>query len=152
MAAITVFLVYFDCFDSHPNGIFSVDTLKVFISHHHESINIPIALFESTLATSLLIWPLQALGDKRNEQHPFGIKIILIVLILVAIPLALGHHAGLFINPVADLGPRLFALVVGWGSQAFSSNHYFFWIPLVGPMLGSAFAVLTYNLIISNNW
>lgn len=40
-----------------------------------------------------------------------------------------------------DLGPRLFAaFVYGW-QEVFQANNYFFWIPIVGPIVGAIIGV-----------
>jgi aquaporin-7 len=58
---------------------------------------------------------------------------------------------GYAINPARDLGARLFTLIAGWGWQTFSEGNYFFWVPIIAPMMGSFFATVIYTLIISNN-
>ena len=64
----------------------------------------------------------------------------------------LRYNSGYAINPARDLGPRIFTLIGGWGTQVFSAGRYFFWIPIVAPMVGSLVATLFYTLLISNNW
>ena len=54
-------------------------------------------------------------------------------------------------NPARDLGPRLIALIL-FGSEAFSGVSYFFWIPLVAPLLGGVVGALTYLLLVSAHW
>ena len=46
------------------------------------------------------------------------------------------------INPARDFGPRCMASFI-WGTRAFvgwpdDNSYYFFWNPLVGPMIGGA--------------
>lgn len=43
------------------------------------------------------------------------------------------------------MGPRLFgAFVYGW-HEVFSVQNYFFWVPLVGPILGAIVGVWLYQ-------
>ena len=44
------------------------------------------------------------------------------------------------------------ALMAGWGGETFSAGNYYFWIPLLSPMMGSCFGVVLYAIFISNNW
>ncbi len=40
-----------------------------------------------------------------------------------------------------DLGPRLFAaFIYGW-KEVFQAHNYFFWIPIVGPIVGAIIGV-----------
>ncbi len=52
-----------------------------------------------------------------------------------------------------DFGPRLFsAFVYGW-NDVFRANDYYFWVPIVGPILGGTIGVWVfhcYALIIKN--
>jgi len=43
------------------------------------------------------------------------------------------------------LGPRLFgAFVYGW-NEVFRANNYYFWVPIVGPILGGIIGVWLYQ-------
>lgn len=53
------------------------------------------------------------------------------------------------VNPARDFSPRLFTCIAGWGGQVFSTNNYFFWIPLVSPLVGATFAVFIYFIVVS---
>ena len=55
------------------------------------------------------------------------------------------------LNPVRDLGPRVAAALSGWGWDAFTRGHYFFYVPIVGPMIGALVAVIIYSIFIGNN-
>ena len=67
---------------------------------------------------------------------------------------AFSVNAGGAINPVRqlcikpvkysflrDLGPRLFgAFVYGW-NDVFVTHNYFFWVPIIGPIVGAILGV-----------
>ena len=40
-----------------------------------------------------------------------------------------------------DFGPRLFASVVYGFASVFRAHHYFFWVPILGPIVGAILAV-----------
>ena len=58
---------------------------------------------------------------------------------------------GFAINPARDFAPRMFTLIFGWGVKVFTAGSYFFWIPIVAPMVGAVFAVFFYEFFIGNN-
>jgi glycerol uptake facilitator protein len=70
-----------------------------------------------------------------------------------AIGLTFGTNAGYAINPARDFGPRLFTYFEGWGSIAFPGTFQWFsgywWIPIVGPLIGGVAGVGVYDLLIT---
>ncbi|ORX68886.1 aquaporin-like protein, partial [Basidiobolus meristosporus CBS 931.73] len=52
------------------------------------------------------------------------------------------------INPAGDFCGRAVAAMVGYGSEVFSANSYYFWITLIGPFLGASLGGLFYRLFI----
>jgi hypothetical protein len=59
----------------------------------------------------------------------------------------LGFTTGIALNPARELGPRLFGLFV-YGESAFSNNHYYFWIPVVAPILGALGGCIVYDIFV----
>ena len=53
--------------------------------------------------------------------------------------------AGYAINPARDLGPRLFTYLEGWGPNAFPGPHGYWWVPILGPLVGGAIAPFIYD-------
>lgn len=106
---------------------------------------------DQVIGTFFLIIVVLAVSDKKNVEIPHGTKAIILGLTLIAIGVSFGHNCGYAINPARDLGPRLFTLIAGWGDKTFTTGNYFFWIPIVGPMVGSLIACVFYYLFISGN-
>ena len=48
----------------------------------------------------------------------------------------------------ADFGPRLFAFFEGWGSNAFPGPYGYWWVPILGPLVGGAVAPFIYDFFI----
>jgi glycerol uptake facilitator protein len=96
--------------------------------------------------TFVLIFCILFLIDQRNEARPnpaFAPVIIgLLVGGLVAIEAPLTMTA---INPARDLGPRLFALVAGWGKIAFPAPRNGWWIPSVATVTGGLIGAAVYR-------
>ncbi len=74
---------------------------------------------------------------------------ILVGATVLVIGIAFGFNAGYAINPARDLGPRLFTFVAGWGSEVFRAGYFWWWIPIVGPLVGGVLGVWTYDLLIT---
>lgn len=50
-----------------------------------------------------------------------------------------------YVLKARDFGPRLFAaFIYGW-NNVFQAHCYFFWIPIVGPILGAIIGVWLYE-------
>jgi glycerol uptake facilitator-like aquaporin len=105
---------------------------------------------DQVVATTLLIIIVLAVGDKRNVEMPHGTAAIIMGLTVVLIGTSFAYNCGYAINPARDFGPRLFTAMAGWGSQVFTAGHYFFWIPIVGPLVGSVLGTFIYLILISN--
>ena len=47
-------------------------------------------------------------------------------------------------NPARDFGPKMFAVLAGWGSGALGPDMYF-WVPIVGPIIGAILAGFVFD-------
>lgn len=108
------------------------------------------ALFDQILGTALLVGLIFAVTDTRNTSPLSNLAPFIIGLIVVAIGLSFGADAGYAINPARDFGPRLFASLAGWGSAVYSAGNYYFWVPIVGPLIGGAVGAFVYDYAIAN--
>lgn len=108
-------------------------------------------LFSEFLGTAILMIGVRTISDRRNAKFQSSLEPFLIGLLVLAIGLSLGGLTGYAINPARDFGPRLAAMVLGWGPAVFQSNNWYFWIPIVGPLLGGIAGVLLYDLAVHPN-
>jgi glycerol uptake facilitator protein len=110
-------------------------------------------LLDQIIGTGILLLLICALIDTRNLAPASNLGPFLIGLIVVVIGLTFGTNAGYAINPARDFGPRLFTYFEGWGAIALPGTFDWFsnywWIPIVGPLIGGIVGVLVYDLIIS---
>jgi glycerol uptake facilitator protein len=113
--------------------------------------NIAGSLLSEVLGTAVLLLGVRAVTDRRNAAPGRGLEPLLVGAIVWAIGLSLGGLTGYAINPARDFGPRLVAYLCGWGSAVFVSHHYYFWIPIVGPLIGGILGIWTYDRIIAPN-
>ncbi|AZM46547.1 aquaporin [Streptomyces sp. WAC 06738] len=110
-------------------------------------------LLDQIVGTGILLLLICALIDKRNTAPMSNLHPFLIGFVVVAIGLSFGTNAGYAINPARDFGPRLLTYFEGWGSIALPGTFDWFsgywWIPIVGPLVGGLAGVAVYDLVIS---
>ncbi len=160
-AALLLFIEYNTGFTSFENnnhitrGSLASAGDNIFFTAPHSTLSgttVPIwnAFFDQVLGTFLLVFLILAITDTRNSPPLSNIAPLIIGFLVVAIGMSFGVDAGYAINPARDFGPRLFAWMAGWGQVAFPGNgagySNYFWVPIVGPLLGGAIAALIYQV------
>ena len=97
--------------------------------------------------------------DMRNSAVGSNLAPLAIGLAVAAIGMSYGPNAGYAINPARDFGPRLLSFFAGWGHVALPGSFnngagfsfsWYFWIPIVGPLIGGTLGVLIYDLFIGD--
>ena len=108
------------------------------------------ALRDQIIGTAILVFVIFALVDIRNQAPLANLAPLLIGLLVVAIGMAWGTDAGYAINPARDFGPRLASFVTGYGT-AWRDQYgkLFFWVPIVGPLIGALVGGGLYQLVVS---
>ncbi len=153
LAAALVFVLYLDAMKSYPHGgMYSMDMAGIFATYPNPNLSVFGGFFDQALATALLVLLVLAVSDKQNEHLSLGTVAFLVGSTITAIGCAFAYNAGYAINPARDLAPRLFTLIAGWGTATFKAGGYFFWIPIVGPLVGSVLGTLLHLTFVSNNW
>lgn len=109
------------------------------------------SLVSEITGTAVLLLGIRALSDRRNAQFRDYFEPMLVGLLVFAIGLSLGGLTGYAINPARDLGPRLAAVLLGWGPAVFQTHGWYFWIPIVGPLIGGVLGVFLYDLLVAPN-
>jgi glycerol uptake facilitator protein len=109
---------------------------------------------DQVLGTALLVGLVFALTDERNTPVHANLGPLLTGLIVVAIGLSFGANAGYAINPARDFGPRMLAWFAGWKDIAMPGNYgnvnTYFWIPILGPLVGAVIGAFIYDGLIRN--
>lgn len=60
-----------------------------------------------------------------------------------------GHLTQVGMNPARDLGPRLVAACLGWGTVAIPGPRWGFWVYVVGPVLGALAGAAMSSLVLA---
>ncbi|PYQ06890.1 MAG: aquaporin [Acidobacteria bacterium] len=133
-------------------GAFTASAAGIFATYPQEFLsNVPGGLVDQVVGTALLILVIFAIGDRRNSAPDAAVAPVLVGLLVVLIGMTFGFNAGYAINPARDLGPRLFTVVAGWGSEVFRAGHHWWWVPIVGPCLGAVLGGAVYDLLITHH-
>jgi glycerol uptake facilitator protein len=107
------------------------------------------AMLVEAFGTAILVLVIFALSDPDNGAAPeptlvpFFVGFTVAILISLFAPIT---QAGW--NPARDFGPRLVALLAGYGSIAIPGPQGGFWIYIVGPILGGVVGGTLYERLI----
>ncbi|GAB2714860.1 MIP/aquaporin family protein [Kitasatospora kifunensis] len=108
------------------------------------------ALRDQVIGTAILLLVILAVTDLRNSPPGANLGGVVIGLLVVAIGMSFGTNAGYAINPARDLGPRLASYLTGydhaWRDQY---GHLYFWVPIIGPLVGGLLGAGLYRLLVS---
>jgi glycerol uptake facilitator protein len=109
---------------------------------------------DQVIGTGFLVLFIFAVTDEYNTPVKGNLAPVVVGFIVVAIGISYGANAGYAINPARDFGPRLLAWIQGWKDIAMPGNYgnvnSYFWIPILGPLLGAAIGALLYDGLIRN--
>lgn len=150
-AALTWF-VYREAFNHFDGGTRLVTGAKatagIFATYPQDYLSIPGGLVDQITGTAILLLVIMAIGDTRNLAPSANIGPLMVGLLVVVLGMCFGMNAGYAINPARDFGPRIFTFLAGWGSEVFRAGNNWFWVPIVGPLIGGVLGATIYDLFI----
>jgi len=114
--------------------------------YHGASIAGP--LIDQIIGTMFLIMIIFALTDALNQPPGGNLGPVLVGALVAAIGMSFGANAGYAINPARDFGPRVFAWLAGWGEVALPGIRSYFWVPIIGPIIGGLAGAFIYDIFI----
>src|SRR5437763_3517274 len=119
----------------------------VFYTGHRPFVGMFGAFGDEFVGTALLVGLILAIVDSRNQPVQANLNPLIIGFLIVAIGASFGANTGYAINPARDFGPRLWIGFVS-GFQSFSVDNFYFWIPIVAPLLGGVVGAFIYDYTI----
>ena len=167
-AAALVMWVYHDAIAAYntaahlvPSAGNALATYSIFATfpaaYFHGSIGGP--FLDEAVGTALLVVGIFAVTDARNSAPTSNLGPLIVGFVVFAVGTSFGANTGYAINPARDFGPRLFAFIAGYGQVAlpgtfnngagFSFSDYF-WIPIIGPLLGGCVGAIVYDFFIGD--
>ncbi|NXF38426.1 AQP3 protein, partial [Nyctibius bracteatus] len=152
MASVTVFGIYYDALHSYTKGNFTVTgptaTASIFATYPSPCVSLLGGFFTEFMATAMLLLGILVIHDEKNNEALKGTQALLTGILVLGIGLGMGMNTGYAINPSRDLPPRVFTAIAGWGTDVFTAGHYWWWVPVIAPSLGSLAGVLIHKLFI----
>ncbi|KAM6967467.1 aquaporin-10a [Aplochiton taeniatus] len=152
MASGLVYLVYYEAIMQFSGGVLTVygpnETASIFATYPPEYLSVTRSFLDQVVGTGMLMLCILSLEEKRNTPAPTELIPPIVAVIVLGIAMSMSANCGGAINPARDLGPRLFTLTAGWGTEVFTCYNYWFWVPLVAPPLGGVLGSTMYLVFI----
>lgn len=153
LASLVVYVTYYEALGAFDGGVRQVTgdlaTAGIWATYPQPFLStFPGGFIDQVVGTALLMGIICALSDARNTPPPAGVAPAAVGLLVVAIGMTFGYNAGYAINPARDLGPRLFTAAFGWGSDVFRAGDYWFWVPIVAPVIGAVLGAWVYDVCV----
>jgi glycerol uptake facilitator protein len=148
-AGILYFVYHGALYANVPNGqTFSSAVGGVFYTSPKSFVGLFGAFGDEFIGTALLVGLILAITDARNQPVQANLNPLIIGFLIVAIGASFGLNTGYAINPARDFGPRLWVGLVD-GFNSFSANNYYFWVPIVAPIVGGIVGAFIYDFTIA---
>jgi glycerol uptake facilitator protein len=152
VGAALVFLVYNNAINNYdqvnhivkgtPASLATYSTFATFPAPYFHNPFGP--LVDEIVGTFFLALFVFAVTDEVALPPGSNLGPLIVGFIVLAVGISFGANSGYAINPARDFGPRMFALIAGWGKVAFPGDYgwvnTYFWVPIVGPLIGAALA------------
>ena len=135
-----------------PASLGTYSTFATFPAPYFQSVLGP--LIDQIVGTFFLVLFVWAVVDASNLGVGANLWPFVVGMVVMAIGISFGANAGYAINPARDFGPRIFAWIAGWGKVAFPGDYgninTYFWVPIIGPLIGGALATWVYDFTIKD--
>jgi glycerol uptake facilitator protein len=132
-----------------PGGMTTFSIFATFPAHYYGAGMLG-PLFDQIVGTFFLLVCVLAIIDSMNVGVKANLAPFMVGMAVAAIGMSFGTGSGYAINPARDFGPRLFCWLMGWGANAFPGPYGYWWVPIVGPLIGATLGVVLYKFFIAD--
>lgn len=152
VASMVVYITYHEAIAAFDGGVRHVTgdlaTAGIWATYPQNFLStFPGGLIDQMVGTGLLTLVVFALADKGNTLISPWFTPVIVGCSVMLIGMTFGFNSGYAINPARDLAPRLFSALAGWGPEVFRAGNYWWWVPVVGPILGAVLAGCLYDFL-----
>ena len=156
VASAVVYVTYIDALRNFDGGTRQIlgpqATAGIWATYPQPFLSpLPGGLIDQIVGTALLMLCIFALTDTRNRAPAANLAPVLIGSVVLVIGMTFGYNSGYAINPARDFAPRLFTCLAGWGDGVFRAGHSWWWVPIIGPMIGGVLGGGIYDLLITRH-
>ncbi|MDR2349011.1 MAG: MIP family channel protein [Deltaproteobacteria bacterium] len=161
LAAAVAYFLYYDLFKIALEAAGSDPAAKtslvgIFCTFPQKNVSILQAFFTELVITGILMSLIMALTDDGNGVPRGAMAPLLIGIVVALIGASFGPLTGFAMNAARDFGPRMFAVVAGWGTDALTGYPIsavnktipYFLVPLIAPIVGALLGAKTYTVVI----
>jgi MIP family channel proteins len=156
VASAVVYATYHEALAAFDGGVRQVagaqGTAGIWATYPQPFLSTRGGVVDQVVGTALLVGVILGITDSRNSAPPAGMTPIVVGLLVVVIGATFGFNAGYAINPARDFGPRLFTFVAGWGGDVFTAGNNWWWVPIVGPLVGGVVGGWVYDAFVGNRF
>uniref|UniRef100_A0A3B3TJ58 Aquaporin 10a n=2 Tax=Poecilia latipinna TaxID=48699 RepID=A0A3B3TJ58_9TELE len=152
VGAALVYALYYDAIMEFSGGVLTVygpsETASIFATYPTEYLPLGGGFLDQVVGTGTLLLCILSLTEKRNAPAPPDLIAPIVAGVVLGIIMSMSANCGAALNPARDLGPRLLTLTAGWGTEVFTSFNYWFWVPIVAPIIGALTGTSLYLIFI----
>ena len=153
-AAVIVYLYYYDAMNDFDGGSREFngvnETYRVWVTNPQPHVGNLNNMWDQFWSTFLLQFLTLAIFDKPNAGVPHHLRPIGVSLILFTLNVCFAYNCGAAMNPVRDFPPRCFVAMF-WGPGVFTVHDFYFYVPILGPMLGAPIGTIAYIFFIETH-
>ncbi len=152
VASVVLYVTYADALANFDGGVRQVTgslaTAQIWATYPKPWLSTLGGLIDQIVGTALLMIGVFAISDTRNVAPQSNAGPVVVGLLVLVIGMTFGLNAGYAINPARDLAPRLFTAMAGWGGEVFRAGNGWWWVPVVGPMIGGVLGGFVYDVCV----
>jgi MIP family channel proteins len=157
VASVVVYLTYHEALNAFDGGVRQIigaqGTAGIWATYPQPFLStFPGGVIDQVVGTALLVGVIFGIIDTRNSAPSPGLVPIVVGLLVLTIGATFGFNSGYAINPARDFAPRLFTAMAGWGSGVFRAGHGWWWVPIVGPILGGLLGGWVYDVFVGRRF
>ena len=147
MSAVVNYLYYSNALNAFDGGVHEFngvnETYRIWTTNPQPAVSNLSHFWDQLFSAFLLQFLILAIVDRPNTGLIEYLRPVGVGLIVFALGVSFSYNCGGAANPIRDFPPRCFTAII-WGAGVFRVHDYYFWVPLVAPLVGAPLGAVTY--------